>query len=55
MNVMFWILLVILCTVLWFLLAFLFRPIGNVFYKIWKDAFDILTDNDKTEEKKDGE
>ena len=34
---------------LWFLLAFLYRPIGKLSYKIYKDAIDEITKEDEKE------
>lgn len=46
MNPIFWILVIISLILLWFLLAFLFKPIGNFFYRIWKDAIDEIENKD---------
>lgn len=46
--------LVILALIaLWFLLSFAFRPIGRIFYRIWKDAVEEINKKDESEEKKD--
>lgn len=45
MNPVFWLLIVIATIFLWFLLAFLYRPIGKFFYRIWKDAIDEINNN----------
>ena len=34
---------------LWFLLAFLYKPIGKLFYRIYKDAIDEITSEDEKE------
>lgn len=42
--------LVLLCLVaLWFLLAFMFKPIGKFFHRIWKDVIDAIEDEDDSE------
>ena len=46
MNPIFWILVIISLILLWFLLAFLFKPIGTFFYRIWKDAIDEIENKD---------
>lgn len=46
MNPIFWMLVIISLILLWFLLAFLFKPIGNFFYRIWKDAIDEIENKD---------
>ena len=45
MNPVFWLLIVIATIFLWFLLAFLYKPIGKFFYRIWKDAIDEINNN----------
>lgn len=51
MNFVFWLLIIIAIVFLWFLLAFLYKPIGCFFYRIWKDAIDEI--NIKDTERKD--
>ena len=48
------ILLVILGAILlWFLLSFAYKPLGKLFYRIWKDASDEINEiNDENELKK---
>lgn len=53
MNPTFVILVILLAIIIWFLLSFAFRPIGRIFYQIWKDAVDEINKNDESEEKKD--
>lgn len=50
MNWFFWFLIIIGAIFLWFILSFGYKPIGKFFYKLFKDAKDIITaqDNDKT-------
>lgn len=45
----FYILLVIALVAIWFLGAFLFKPLGGFFGKIGKDAIDIIKEEDKEE------
>lgn len=45
MNPIFWLLVVIATIFLWFILAFLYRPIGKFFYRIFKDAIDEINNN----------
>lgn len=45
----FGILVLIGCVALWFLLAFLYKPIGKFLYRIFKDAADELNDNETKE------
>lgn len=36
------ILITIVAVILWFLLSFLFKPIGKFFYRLYKDAMDEI-------------
>lgn len=54
MNITFWILVILVCIGIWFVLAFTFKPIGKLFYKIGKDAMEELKSNQE-EEDDDGE
>lgn len=47
----FYILVAIGLVFLWFLLAFMFKPIGRFFYRLWSDAEDAMNDDDNTEQK----
>jgi uncharacterized protein HemY len=47
MNIVFYLLLLIAVVLLWFALAFLFKPIGKFFSRLWEDA----TREMKSEEK----
>ena len=47
LNVVFYILLLLAVVFLWFLLAFLFKPTGKFFYKLWKDAVDEMSSEKK--------
>lgn len=38
MYILFWIIIIGILILLWFLLAFAFRPIGKLFYKLYKDV-----------------
>lgn len=51
MNIIFWIMVVIVCTLLWFLLAFLFRPLGRFIFRIWDDAVKEIQQKDSMEGK----
>lgn len=49
MNPAFIFLVIIIAIVLWFILSFIFFPLGKFLYRIWKNAIDKLN---KEEEKK---
>ena len=36
---------------LWFILSFLFKPVGQFFYRLWRDAEDAMYDDNNTEQK----
>lgn len=55
MNPVFWLLVVVIAVVLWFLLAFVFYPIGKFLWKIGNDAMDELNKDDKDNKRKDEE
>ena len=38
---------------LWFLLSFTFRPIGNFFYKTWEEAIEEINNKDPKEEREE--
>lgn len=42
MYMMFWFYIIIVLIILWFLLAFMFKPIGKFIYRIWKDAINNM-------------
>ena len=52
MNIVFWLAVVTLLILLWFLLAFLFRPVGRFFRSIWNGAISEInkTDDNKEED-----
>lgn len=52
MNPVFIVLVIAAAIAVWFLLSFAFRPIGRLFYRIWKDAADEINNNDESGEKK---
>ncbi len=47
MNPVFFILIILGAIALWFLLSFVFFPLGRLLYRIWKDAVDEINKNDK--------
>ena len=46
MNPAFILIVLIALVALWFLLAFAFRPLGKLIYRIWKDADDAINKED---------
>lgn len=51
MNPAFAIIVVLACIAFWFLASALYKPLGKFFYRIGKDAKDILTEDESKEEK----
>lgn len=42
----FYVLVILGLVLLWFLLSFLFRPVGKFFYRLWNDVVDVMNEND---------
>lgn len=53
MNPVFWILVLLGGIFLWFLLTFLFVPIGRMAIRKWKKTMKILSDEDGEEEEEE--
>lgn len=53
MNPAFIILVILGSVLLWFLLSFLFIPLGKLVYKVIKDAIDIMNKEDNEKEEKE--
>ena len=47
MNIVFWIVTILLMVILWFLLAFIFKPVGKFISRIVSDTFDIINNKDE--------
>lgn len=52
MNPVFVILVILGAVLLWFLLSFVFYPLGRFLYRLWKDATDEMNKEDKNEKEK---
>ena len=46
MNPVFWLLVIVVAVILWFLLAFIFYPLGRLVYRIISDAISELNRED---------
>lgn len=44
------ILVAIGCVAVWFLLSWLYKPVGQFFYRIYRDAINELTENKEKKE-----
>ena len=52
MNPALLILIILILIILWFLLSFLYKPLGKLVHSIWKDAVDIINEDDEKSNKK---
>lgn len=52
MNPIFVVLVFTVAVLLWFLLVSVFRPLGGLLVKLWKNAVETINDENKAEEKK---
>ena len=52
MNPALLILIVLILVVLWFLLSFLYKPLGKLVHSVWKDAVDIINEDDEKSNEK---
>ena len=48
----FYILIILAAALLWFLLSFMFKPLGKIGHRLWKDAQDAIEEEDKNKEEK---
>ncbi len=46
----FYLLVFIGVVAVWFLLSFAYKPIGRLFYRIWKDSRDAMMEENKNKE-----
>lgn len=46
MNPIFILLVIMFAILLWFFLSFAFKPIGRLFYRLWKGVIDGLSDKE---------
>lgn len=47
MNPVFIVLVIVIAVLLWFLLAFLYKPLGKLLHRIWKDSMDEINKEDE--------
>lgn len=52
MNIVFYLFIIVIMVFLWFVLAFLFKPLGRLFYRLWDDAKKEMNCEDNKNEKK---
>lgn len=55
MNPVFVILVLAAAVLLWFLLVFIFKPIGGFLLKLWKNAIDTMNEKENEKERKEDE
>lgn len=51
MNPVFVILVIFASVAVWFLLSFVFYPLGRFIYRIWKDAVDEMNREEREDKK----
>lgn len=51
MNPAFVLLVILIAILLWFLLAFAYKPFGRLIHRIGKEAMDEINDNEENDEK----
>lgn len=49
----FYILVFIAACLLWLLLSSMYKPLGKLGHRLWKDAKDAMTEEDENENKKE--
>lgn len=49
----FYILVIIAAILLWLLLSFIYKPLGKLGFRLWKDAKDAMNEIDENEIKKE--
>ena len=47
MNLIFWLLVLLGLCILWFLISFVFIPLGQVIWKKWENTLEILNKTDE--------
>lgn len=45
----FYFLVVLAAILLWFLLAFMFKPVGRFFHRLWSDAIEAIEEDSQKE------
>lgn len=52
MNPVFWLLIILVAVALWFLLAFVFYPLGRFLWRIASDTMEELNKDDKNNDER---
>lgn len=53
MNIAFWILVILFLALVWVGLCFLFKPLGRLFFRIFTDIEDTMTDEEDINEEEE--
>ena len=53
MNLVFWFLIILGLIISWFLISFVFIPLGSVFVKKWNSTIEIINKETNNEEEKE--
>ena len=46
MNPIFILLVILLAILIWFLLSFMFKPIGRLFYRLWQNVIEGMSNSE---------
>ena len=46
----FYFLVILFAVFLWFILSFVYKPVGRFFYRLWHDAKEIMDETENAEE-----
>lgn len=55
MNVVFYFIVLLVIIFLWFVLSFLFKPLGGFLYRLWADAKEEMADIEVSKDTEDEE
>lgn len=51
MNQIMLLIVVLIAVAIWFLLAFIYKPLGRIIFRIWNDAISEIKNNEEKENK----
>ncbi len=49
MNPIMLLIVILIAVAIWFLLAFMYKPLGKIVYRIWNDAVNEIKNNEEKE------
>ena len=51
MNPIMLLIVILIAVAIWFLLAFMYKPLGKIVYRIWNDVVNEIKNNEEKESK----